>query len=292
MHILISGANGLIGRDLAKNLSQRYKIFAIYRSKKKDIIKIKNITWIKHDLKNKFVKKLKPIPKFIIHCAVTHEFSKRRNMNDYLQSNVISLKNLIDYAQLNNVNMIINLSTISIYGTVEKNILDEKYLPKNQDLLGTTKLLAEQILKQNKINFINIRLPGILCKMNKKNIPRPWLNLVLNKIKKNQRIDIYNLRSKFNNVVDTDEIAKFIKFLIKKNIKIRDVFNFACSKPIILKKVLNIAKSQLNSKSKIIEIKNKKNNPFTISTKKLEKKLNYKTQPTDITIQKYLENFI
>ena len=128
--------------------------------------------------------------------------------------------------------------------------------------------------------------------MNKKNIPRPWLNLVLNKIKKNQRIDIYNLRSKFNNVVDTDEIAKFIKFLIKKNIKIRDAFNFACSEPIILKKVLNIAKSKLNSKSKIVEIKNKKNNSFIISTKKLEKKLNYKTQPTDITIQKYLENFI
>ena len=42
MHILISGANGLIGSDLAKNLSQKYKIFAIYRSKKKDIIKIKN----------------------------------------------------------------------------------------------------------------------------------------------------------------------------------------------------------------------------------------------------------
>ena len=48
-------------------------------------------------LKNKFVKKLKPIPKFIIHCAVTHEFSKRKNIDDYFQSNVISLKNLIDY---------------------------------------------------------------------------------------------------------------------------------------------------------------------------------------------------
>ena len=33
-----------------------------------------------------------------------------------------------------------------------------------------------------------------------------------------------NLRGKFNNVVDTDEIAKFIKFLIKKNIKIRKIF--------------------------------------------------------------------
>ena len=96
MHILISGANGLIGSDLAKNLSRKYKIFAIYRSKKKDIIKIKNIKWIKHDLKNKFVRKLKPIPKFIIHCAVTHEFSKRKSIDDYFQSNIISLKNLID----------------------------------------------------------------------------------------------------------------------------------------------------------------------------------------------------
>ena len=292
MVILIAGANGLIGRDLVKSLSKNYKIIAIHRSAKKKKTKNKNVQWIKHDLKNEFIKKLKPVPKFIINCVATHEFSKNKKIKNYFESNCMSLKNLVNYASSNNVNMIINLSTVSIYGQIEKKILNEKYLPKKQNLLGKTKLLAENILRQNKINFINLRLPGILCKKNEKNIFRPWLNLIFNKMKDNERIIAYNLKSKFNNVVDTDEIAKFIKFIIQKRIKIRDTFNFSCTQPMILKRVLDLGRNNLKSKSKIIEIKNKKNNSFTISTKKLERKFNYKIETTEIVIKKYLKNFI
>ena len=111
-------------------------------------------------------------------------------------------------------------------------------------------------------------------------------------MKDNERIIAYNLKSKFNNVVDTDEIAKFIKFIIQKRIKIRDTFNFSCTQPMILKRVLDLGRNNLKSKSKIIEIKNKKNNSFTISTKKLERKFNYKIETTEIVIKKYLKNFI
>ena len=53
-----------------------------------------------------------------------------------------------------------------------------------------------------------------------------------------------------------------------------------------------MAKKKLNSKSKITEIKDYKNNSFYISTKKLEQELKYKTQSTKNIIEKYLENFI
>ena len=292
MNIMISGASGFVGRDIVQNLSKSNKIIAIYRTKNKNLKESKNITWIKHDLKDQFKKKLKPIPKVIIHCVAAHELSKKKSSQDYFESNVISLKNIIDYAENNKINMIINLSTVSVYGTIEKNVLKENYQPRKQNLLGMTKLLAEKMLNEQKVNYVNIRLPGILCIPNVRNMLRPWLNQVFNRIYNNQKVQVYNLRGKFNNVIDTDEITNFIEFLINKKIKIRDTFNFACSKPIILNQVLKIAKSKLKSKSKIIEVKDKKNNSFIISTKKLEKKLNYKTQSTDRTIRKYLENFI
>jgi len=80
--------------------------------------------------------------------------------------------------------------------------------------------------------------------------------------------------------------------LIKKDITIRDTFNFVSLKPIILKDIFSIAKRKLNSKSKIIEIKDYKKNSFYISTKKLEQELKYKTQSTKNIIEKYLENLI
>ena len=292
MSILITGANGLIGSDLVKKLSNKHKIFGIYRTKNDEVKKIKNVIWIKHDLKKYFKKKLKPSPKFIIHCAVDQESSQKKSISDYIDTNVTILKNMANYAKDNKVKLIINLSSVEVYGDIKKKLLDENYLPQNQNTYGLTKLLSEQMLYGQKINFINIRLPGVLCEPFQKKFTRPWLNNVFNKMKKDQDILVHNTKGKFNNVIDTDEIVKFIKFLIKKNISIRDTFNFVSLKPIILKDILYIAKKKLNSKSKIIEIKNYNKNSFYISTKKLEKKFKYKNQSTKKIVEKYLDNFI
>ena len=93
-------------------------------------------------------------------------------------------------------------------------------------------------------------------------------------------------------MINTEELAKFTNFLIKKKIIIRDTFNFACKKPLIIKEILNKAKKKLNSKSKIVEIKNHNKNSFCVSTKKLEHKLDFKTKTTKRAIEKHLENFI
>ena len=290
MTILITGANGLIGSDLVKKLSNKYKIYGIYRTKNDEVKKIKNVIWIKYDLKKNFKKKLKPSPKFIIHCAVDQKASKKKSVSDYIDSNVTILKNIANYAKHNRVKLIINLSSIDVYGDIKKKLLDENYLPQNQNTYGLTKLLSERMLYDQKINFINIRLPGVLCELFKKKFTRPWLNNVFNKMQKNQDIVVHNIKGKFNNVIDTEEIVKFVKFLIKKDITIRDTFNFVSLKPIILKDIFNIAKKKLNSKSKITEVKDYKKNSFYISTKKLEQKLKYKTQSTKNVVEKYLES--
>ena len=53
MTILVTGANGNIGIDIIKKLSLKEKIIAIYRTKNDKIKKIKNVTWIKHNLEKK-----------------------------------------------------------------------------------------------------------------------------------------------------------------------------------------------------------------------------------------------
>ena len=146
-------------------------------------------------------------------------------------------------------------------------------MPQNQNTYGLTKLLSEQVLYGQKINFINIRLPGVLCEPFQKKFTRPWLNNVFNKMQKNQDIVVHNIKGKFNNVIDTEEIVKFIKFLIKKDITIRDTFNFVSLKPIILKDIFNLAKKKLNSKSKITEIKDYKKKLILYFHKKIRTKI-------------------
>ena len=44
---------------------------------------------------------------------------------------------------------------------------------------------------------------------------RPWLNLIINKIRNKKKLKIFNLDTKFNSVIDTKEIYEFIKFVLK-----------------------------------------------------------------------------
>ena len=73
------------------------------------------------------------------------------------------------------------------------------------------------MLELQKFNYLNIRLPGVLCyKIN--DFRRPWLNYVINRLRKNKIVNIYNSSGLFNNVIDTFEIFRLNNYLGKKNI--------------------------------------------------------------------------
>ena len=223
MKFLISGASGLVGRDLVFYLlKENHKIFATYRNKNKvqRDINHKKLKWVKLDLKKKI--KLKKKVDVIIHCAVAHPFSKKNNTDNYLGSNIISLMNVVSFAKKSNTKLIINLSSLKAYGEINQNRLNENYNPTKQDFLGVTKFFSEKYLFEQPINFINLRLPGVLCLT--KNNPRPWLQTVINKIKKNQDVKLHNIDSNFNNVIDTEEISRFIIKIIKKKKKDKRYF--------------------------------------------------------------------
>ena len=50
MSILITCANGAVGKELVQMLANKYKIFGVYRTKNLEVKKIKNVKWIKHNL--------------------------------------------------------------------------------------------------------------------------------------------------------------------------------------------------------------------------------------------------
>ena len=97
---MVTGASGLVGQDLIKLLAnKKNKVIALYNNNKniKQEIVNKNIKWKKINLNQNF--NLKENIDIIIHCAVTHNFSKKKNFFNYISSNIISIKNLINFAK-------------------------------------------------------------------------------------------------------------------------------------------------------------------------------------------------
>mgnify|MGYP000064701393 CR=1 FL=1 len=270
MKILITGANGLVGKDLVKYLSKNHKIFALFRNNNKDLYKNKNVKWIKHDLKNKINLNVKP--DYIINCVATHLFSKKRDFVDFYDSHILSIFNIAEFANKKKIKKIINLSSITTYGKVKQSKLTEKEIPNNPDVLGMTKFIGEKILKKMFPNSINLRLPGILCLNNATD--RPLVCRILTSLKDNQKIIAYNKNAPFNNIIDTLEIARILEKIFISKSFLKGTFNLSANNPIKLCKLIDFMKINSSSKSKIY-YKLTKNKSFMISSSKIEKKLGF-----------------
>ena len=212
-------------------------------------------------------------PAIIIHCAVTHEFKKNNSIKDYIDSNIISLINLINFSKAKKIKKFINFSSYAIY---KRN---------NLDILSITKIVSENLLKKSKINFLNLRLPGVLT-YSLSDKRRPWLNNVLHKLKFNQKVKVYNKDKSFNEVIDSYEIYKFISDQFRKNKLNNNAFNLSASKPIKLQRIISYLKSRVNSKSQIDYLSMKRDD-FKISNK--FNKIKYKLPTTRIVINRFLE---
>jgi nucleoside-diphosphate-sugar epimerase len=286
MKILITGSNGVVGKEIA---------YLLNKSKKYNLILFTNNKKIKNKKKIFYQDLTKPINyklkiDAIIHCAAKNPLSKiGSNPNNIYSTNIKMTKNLINFSNKNNVKKIIFLSAMDVYGSINKKILFENQKAINPNLYGKSKSLSEKLFcsKENKFRTVCLRIPGIFTSDLTRN--RPLIINILKKIKNNENIIAYNLDKKFNNILDATEIVKFIKIILNKKIIKSDVYNLSASNPIRFIKVINLLKLFFKSSSKIIK-KNLKLNSFIISNKKIKNDFKVKISSTEDIIVRNCKN--
>ena len=268
MKILIAGGSGEVGKDLTSFLSRDFKIFSSFRNKKN---KNKEAKFIKINFEKKVSVKIKP--NIIINCMAAHSYSKKNSFNNYIGSNISAILNLIQFAREKKVKKIINVSTVSVYENTKKEIIEKTNFNSDaSNLLAVTKSIGEIILRNSDIDFVNLRLPGVICSKSK-TTSRPWIKNISYKLRNNKKITIYNHNKFFNSLIDTKELAKLIKLICFKNVK--GTFNLSASKPIKIKDIIFFLKNFFKSRSKIKIIKDNIEYSSVISTKELNQKLKF-----------------
>lgn len=285
MKILIAGGSGSLGYDLALLLSKNHKVISSYRTANKKFNNNESLVWKKIDFKNKI--NLNFSPDIIINCLATHKFSKKKKLKDYLDSHVLAIKNLHDIAIKKKTNLIINLSTVSVYSDNNKKILiNETDLIDFNNILSLTKYFGEKILEQGSVRYLNLRLPAVLT--SNINNRRTWISNLIYNIKFSKKIKLFNAKKKFNALIDSFEIYSFIEHVLKKNIS--GTYNFV---PFKSEKLLNIVlfiKKYFNSNSKIFFFRNDKK-PVIYKTHKIQRKTIYKTSEVICILKRYLDRY-
>ena len=287
MKIIITGANGAVGKELAYELSKNKKNKLILLSNSKINIENnkKKFKLFKQDLTKPIYFKLGVDA--IIHCASKNPLSKTgRNMKTIYKKNLQMTKNLIKFSNEKSIKKIIFLSSMDVYGKIKKKFVFENQEKLNPSLYGKSKFLSEKLFccKKNKFKALCLRIPGVFT-ANTSRERQPLIINILRKIIKNENIDVFNHNKKFNNVIDPQEIAKFINIILKKDLNKSGVYNFCASKPIKFINVVNLIKKIFKSDSKII-IKNLNKTSFIISNKKIRQDFKINLSSTEKIINR------
>ncbi|MBI4445906.1 MAG: NAD(P)-dependent oxidoreductase [Acidobacteria bacterium] len=289
MRILVTGGSGLIGGYLAAALaSEGHSVLATYRCNPKASLNVPGIEVHQLDLSQP-IDRL-PAAEVVVHTAAHTHLIPNSTAEQYVNSNVIAMLNLVEYARKVGATFFINLSTLSVYGEIAVAELTETTPPVAPGLYGASKRLAEEILHEQQWCFsaISARLPGVVGK----GYFTPWVGTVLKRALHNQPIVIYNPESLFNNIVDLAEIHRWVSHLIQKSFHGSEVVNFASSEPVTIRELVETVVTLAGSRSAIQE-SDAPRKSFLISIEKLRRVCNFEPQATRDIVRRYvLENTV
>jgi len=147
MKILVTGCLGFIGSKLYAEIEKDHELVG-YDIKVNDDIRDRRKLEYLFETENFDI---------VIHlAALTGVRRGELYPDEYISTNVIGTKNLVELSEKYGVKHFINFSSSSIYGESKK-ALSEVDMPNPNSIYGMTKLMAEQIVRRSSLEWTTIR---------------------------------------------------------------------------------------------------------------------------------------
>jgi len=260
MKILLTGANGFLGKSVSKKLNKFYKI------KKTDL---NNLDITKKNKINSYLKKYKF--DLVVHCAAAKgSVDSIKNPETYVNTNFLGTYNILEAMRLNGCKKIIFISSSGLYknGNNIKNENDDIFC-KNPYALG--KFLSEETIKHycNIYNFNAICIrPNLISGYGlfKDNL----IYDVVKSIKKNNIAEVYGNGKHIREFTHPDDISDFILKIIKVKFKGFQIFNLTSNRTQIIKLINKIIRIMETGNLKFLKTK-KQAFSLVLNDKKIKK---------------------
>ena len=293
--IIITGANGYIGKCLSHFLNRKFKIIRVDKDESfnKKIIKCNILNSKKLD---NIIKKEKP--ELIIHLAAQSLVDETINKKKYFDNNVLATKNLLKIMKKNDVRKIIFSSTAAVYHQSTKPLTEKSKL-KAISTYAKTKLICEKnIKKQKNLNSVILRFFNVCSALDKPivgELHEPETHLIPTIVYKamfNKKIYIYgNDFPTFDGTCIRDyihikdicsAIEKSTAFLLNNNKS--KTFNIGGNKGLSNNEIVNFIKKTIKKKINLSYVKRRKGDisKLVCNPKKINNQLGWKAKNSNL----------
>ncbi len=273
MKILITGAAGFIGYNFCDYLLNKtsYKIYGIdnfdnyynvqiKKDRLKNLKKYKNFKFKKVDIRNnlalQFIFKKNKFD-FVFNLAAQAGVRYSiKNPRKYIDSNITGFFNIIENSKKYNVKRLFYASSSSVYGENKIFPLNESETINPKNIYGLSKKINEEISsifnKYYKLNVTGLRFFTVYGEWGR---PDMMMMKFIDCHFKKKTFELYNYGNHFRDFTYIGDVTKIMFKLLKKNKKLKsnDVLNICSNKPISLKNIIDIMKTN-NIKPKINKV--------------------------------------
>lgn len=222
MRLLVTGANGFIGKHLIEYLRNipEYTVTAVVGSSGTECLmqKESNVTYIKSDIaQESFVstlfRQIEPCD-VIIHLAAC---ISGKNESELIGVNVTGTVHIAKLAALWEAKKVVYISSIPVIGHPMIHPVDEMHPLHPETLYHITKLTGEQILRVccgQQAEVVSLRIPSpIGMGMNEKN----FLSMLIEKCKNEDDIVLFGTGGRKQNYIDVRDVCRAIVQAVEKS---------------------------------------------------------------------------
>lgn len=282
MKVLITGASGFVGGNFARLALERgFHVFAHYNNNPPALPPSRNLTTFQCDLRSTIPSW--PSVDFVLHTA-TNANAPSVPATALIEGNVVLTKNLLAWMLDAGVSSCFFCSSVSVYGDVRVPILDEITAPINPSPYGMTKKLSEAMFFENadRIACLAVRLPCVLG-------PRArgtWLTKIVDQIRTQGFVTVYNPSSEFNNAVHVEDLFSLAMSLMRTGMSGFDAVTVSAGTTMTVMDLVTLLFEELGVRPDIRVVENGRSS-FIISSEKAKSQYGYEPMPLDKMIRRY-----
>jgi nucleoside-diphosphate-sugar epimerase len=241
--ILVTGANGFIGKSVTKKLLQNHSVDVYCRNLKKNDPSFVIENHINHDI---LLSSFKDISyDYVINCIACSDTSSK-NWSNLYEANCKTTMTLINNLSFKNF---IQFSSFSIFS--KNSIVSAQPDPKN--LYGLSKLISEKLLEihaSKERNFIILRMPLVI---GASKIQNDIINYFYKALISSRTVDLYNEGKYLRNIIHVNDVVGYLDKMLSNSLinKEYSIINLNSANTLSMNEICVYMRAKLKSKSKI-----------------------------------------